>query len=160
MALIPDVGLAEKSRIKKSESRAPRPSGWQRNTGPTIRSISLPKKKLGLSPKEVEIIQNLALGKTRAQVADHLSISTHTLSTHLARSFRYLSAVNVVDAVLKLQEPLVDKTPGQSAQFARIRFEDGRLLLTFELSVKLPVKALADGLGSAYEMQAVECSRQ
>lgn len=119
----------------------------------------MPKKKLGLSPKEVEIIQNLALGKTRAQVADHLSISTHTLSTHLARSFRYLSAVNVVDAVLKLQEPLADKTPGQSAQFARIRFEDGRLLLTFELSVKLPVKTLADGLGSTYEMQAVECSR-
>ena len=66
----------------------------------------MPLRKHGLSPKQTEILQALALGKTRAQVADDLGISAHTLSTHLSRSFSYLGVSNLVEAVSKLQEQL------------------------------------------------------
>ena len=63
----------------------------------------MPLKKHGLSPKQTEILQALALGKTRLQVADDLEISTHTLNTHLSRSFNYLGVTTLVEAVAKLQ---------------------------------------------------------
>ncbi len=66
----------------------------------------MPVRKHGLSPKQTEILQALALGKTRMQVADDLGISAHTLDTHLSRSFIYLGVSNLVEAVSKLQEQL------------------------------------------------------
>ncbi len=54
-----------------------------------------------LSPREVDALTLLALGYGRAQVADTLSISEHTLRVYIESARFKLGAVNTVQAVSK-----------------------------------------------------------
>jgi DNA-binding CsgD family transcriptional regulator len=118
------------------------------------------RKKSELSPRQREIILGLALGKTRSQVAYELSISPNTLNAHLRNAFRFLGAVNVVDAVQKLQgEPALPVSALRKAgPLARVRplplnvdmrVEDGQVLVTLELAMRLPPESLEDRLRGA-----------
>ena len=82
----------------------------------------MPKRKHGLTSREVEILQALSQGKTRAQVADELEISAHTLNTHVSRTFKYLDAMNLVEAVQKQADATVTTptNPGSTKLAARI----------------------------------------
>ena len=53
---------------------------------------------LGLTPREVEVLDQLARGRTDRQIAEHLFISKKTVSVHVSSILRKLDASNRVDA--------------------------------------------------------------
>jgi len=54
-----------------------------------------------LSPREVDAMTLLAVGYSRAQVADTLSISEHTLRTYIESARLKLGAMNTTHAVAR-----------------------------------------------------------
>jgi DNA-binding NarL/FixJ family response regulator len=64
---------------------------------------------LGLTDREVEILQRVAYGSTTRQVADDLGISAHTVKTHVDRIFEKLSANDRAQAVaIAVRRGLID----------------------------------------------------
>jgi DNA-binding NarL/FixJ family response regulator len=62
-----------------------------------------------LSPREVEILQQVAYGSTTKEVADQLGISFHTVKTHLERIFEKLGANDRAQAVaIAIRQGLVE----------------------------------------------------
>jgi DNA-binding NarL/FixJ family response regulator len=62
-----------------------------------------------LSPREIEILQQVAYGSTTKEVADALGISFHTVKTHLERIFEKLGANDRAQAVaIAIRQGLVD----------------------------------------------------
>lgn len=55
--------------------------------------------ELNLSPRELDVLTLIALGKSRAHAADNLSISEHTLRVYLESARFKLGAVNTTHAV-------------------------------------------------------------
>lgn len=53
---------------------------------------------LGLTAREVEVLSQLALGRTDRQIADELYISKKTVSVHVSNILRKLDAVNRIEA--------------------------------------------------------------
>jgi DNA-binding NarL/FixJ family response regulator len=67
------------------------------------------KPEAPLSPREIEILQQVAYGSTTKEVADALSISFHTVKTHLERIFEKLGANDRAQAVaIAIRQGLVD----------------------------------------------------
>ncbi|WP_085792690.1 helix-turn-helix transcriptional regulator [Roseivivax jejudonensis] len=60
-----------------------------------------PQEAAALSPREVEALTLLALGHNRAQVADTLSISEHTLRVYIESARHKLGAINTTHAVAR-----------------------------------------------------------
>lgn len=60
-----------------------------------------PRAPQSLSPREVDALTLLALGYGRAQVADTLSISEHTLRVYIESARFKLGAINTVHAVAR-----------------------------------------------------------
>jgi DNA-binding CsgD family transcriptional regulator len=73
----------------------PRPAGpdFERNEA-AIRS-------LGLSPREVEILESLATGESNKELARRLGISPNTVKTHVARIYEKLEVQRRVQAIEK-----------------------------------------------------------
>lgn len=61
----------------------------------------LPEQGQALSPREVEAMTLLAVGYSRAQVADTLSISEHTLRVYIESARFKLGAMNTTHAVAR-----------------------------------------------------------
>lgn len=57
------------------------------------------RDETSLSPREIEILQQVAYGATTRQAADRLGISPHTVKTHLERIFEKLGANDRAQAV-------------------------------------------------------------
>ena len=57
-----------------------------------------------LSPREREVVSQLAQGYSYAQIAAQLNISENTLKTHIKRIYRKLNVHNRTQAVLAAQE--------------------------------------------------------
>lgn len=53
---------------------------------------------LGLSAREVEVLQSIAAGRTNAEIADALVISPHTVGRHVSNIFGKLGIANRADA--------------------------------------------------------------
>jgi DNA-binding NarL/FixJ family response regulator len=67
------------------------------------------KPEAPLSPREIEILQQVAYGSTTKEVADNLGISFHTVKTHLERIFEKLGANDRAQAVaIAIREGLVE----------------------------------------------------
>jgi DNA-binding NarL/FixJ family response regulator len=67
------------------------------------------KPEAPLSPREVEILQQVAYGATTKEVADELGISFHTVKTHLERIFEKLGANDRAQAVaIAIRQGLVE----------------------------------------------------
>jgi DNA-binding NarL/FixJ family response regulator len=67
------------------------------------------KPEAPLSPREVEILQQVAYGATTKEVADTLGISFHTVKTHLERIFEKLGANDRAQAVaIAIRQGLVE----------------------------------------------------
>ncbi|MFK7875974.1 MAG: autoinducer binding domain-containing protein [Paracoccaceae bacterium] len=60
-----------------------------------------PDQKRNLSPREVDAMTLLAMGYSRAQVADSLSISEHTLRVYIESARFKLGAMNTTHAVAR-----------------------------------------------------------
>ena len=53
---------------------------------------------LGLTPREVEVLAQLARGRTDRQIAEELFISKKTASVHVSNLLRKLDAANRIEA--------------------------------------------------------------
>lgn len=55
--------------------------------------------KLGLSSRELEVLQLMAVGKSNQEIADHLFLSLNTIKTHSARLFEKMEVKRRTQAV-------------------------------------------------------------
>lgn len=61
-------------------------------------------KALGLSSRELEVLEKLEQGMTNQQIADTLFVSVNTIKTHLKNGFIKLEVSNRTEAVNKLKK--------------------------------------------------------
>lgn len=59
---------------------------------------------LGISPRELTVLHELAAGRSNKEIADRLHLSPHTVKTHVARLFEKLGAKRRTEAILKARE--------------------------------------------------------
>jgi len=59
---------------------------------------------LGISPRELEVLEQLAAGLSNKEIAARLNVSPHTVKTHVARLFEKLGARRRTEAILKARE--------------------------------------------------------
>ncbi len=70
--------------------------------------MAIPKQDYGITPRELEILEAVVQGSGNKEIADKLSMSIHTVDTHLRHIFRKLSVNTRAAAVAKaLKERLV-----------------------------------------------------
>jgi DNA-binding CsgD family transcriptional regulator len=59
---------------------------------------------LGISPRELEVLHELAAGRSNKEIAAQLNVSPHTVKTHVSRLYEKLGAKRRTDAILKARE--------------------------------------------------------
>jgi ATP/maltotriose-dependent transcriptional regulator MalT len=59
---------------------------------------------LGISPRELVVLKELAAGHSNKQIARRLEVSPNTVKTHLARLYEKLGAQRRTDAVNRARE--------------------------------------------------------
>jgi len=59
---------------------------------------------LGISPRELQVLEQLAAGLSNKEIADKLHVSPHTVKTHVARLYEKLGARRRTEAILKARE--------------------------------------------------------
>lgn len=59
---------------------------------------------LGLSERELEVLHELAAGRSNKEIATHLHISPNTVKTHVARLFEKLDARRRTEAIRRARE--------------------------------------------------------
>lgn len=71
--------------------------------GPFVRNESR-LGELGITPRELEILEAIAAGFSNREIAERLFVSENTVKTHTARLFEKLSARRRTQAVQKAKE--------------------------------------------------------
>ncbi len=89
------AGLGLWAGHRLTRRRAPSP-GFERNDA-AVRS-------LGLTPRECEILQLLASGRSTKEIARQLQISPNTAKTHLAKVYQKLAVQRRTQAIHKARE--------------------------------------------------------
>ncbi|HET6703076.1 MAG TPA: response regulator transcription factor [Gemmatimonadaceae bacterium] len=74
-----------------------------RITGPFERNEAK-VEQLGLTPRELDILEAMAAGLSNREIADQLFVSENTVKTHAARLFDKLSARRRTQAVQRAKE--------------------------------------------------------
>ena len=59
---------------------------------------------LGISPRELVVLQELAAGRSNKEIARRLDVSPNTVKTHVARLYEKLGAERRTDAVNRARE--------------------------------------------------------
>ena len=59
---------------------------------------------LGISPRELVVLKELAAGRSNKEIARRLEVSPNTVKTHLARLYEKLGAERRIDAVNRARE--------------------------------------------------------
>jgi DNA-binding NarL/FixJ family response regulator len=59
---------------------------------------------LGISPRELEVLQALAAGRSNKEIATRLHVSPNTVKTHVARILEKLGARRRTDAINRARE--------------------------------------------------------
>ncbi len=59
---------------------------------------------LGISTRELEVLQELAAGRSNKEIAQRLDVSPNTVKTHVARLFEKLEARRRTEALAKARE--------------------------------------------------------
>ena len=81
-------------------------------------------KHVGLSRREMDIVQGLCAGRSPIALADHLGISVNTINTHLGRMHRKLGVHNTVGLVARTFGTYVDlvrsEGPSSPTKYARV----------------------------------------
>ena len=70
------------------------------NVEATISDRETAPERLGLTPREIEILQLMATSQTNRDIAEQLFISEETVRTHVKRILRKLNQPNRTQAVL------------------------------------------------------------
>lgn len=71
--------------------------------GPFVRNLAR-QEQLGITPREMEILELIAAGLSNRQIAERISVSENTVKTHAARVFEKLSARRRTQAVQLAKE--------------------------------------------------------
>jgi DNA-binding NarL/FixJ family response regulator len=61
-------------------------------------------QSLGISERELEVLQHLAAGRSNKEIANHLAVSPNTVKTHVARLFEKLQVRRRTEAILRARE--------------------------------------------------------
>ena len=61
---------------------------------------TLPSRTLGLTPRELEVLELVAFGRTNAEAAQTLHLSVHAIKFHLAGIYRRLGVTNRTEAAV------------------------------------------------------------
>ena len=77
-------------------AKAPKPAPFDGN----------PKavETLGISPRELAVLQELAAGRSNKEIAQRLAVSPNTIKTHTAKLFEKLGARRRTDAINRARE--------------------------------------------------------
>jgi DNA-binding CsgD family transcriptional regulator len=59
---------------------------------------------LGISSRELEVLHEIAAGRSNNEIAERLHVSPHTVKTHVARLFDKLDASRRTEAINKARE--------------------------------------------------------
>ena len=59
---------------------------------------------LGISPRELEVLEEIAAGHSNKEIARRLNVSPNTVKTHAARLFEKLEARRRTDAIARARE--------------------------------------------------------
>jgi DNA-binding NarL/FixJ family response regulator len=59
---------------------------------------------LGISPRELTVLQEIAAGRSNKEIAQRLNVSPNTVKTHVAQLFEKLGAKRRTDAIAKARE--------------------------------------------------------
>jgi DNA-binding CsgD family transcriptional regulator len=59
---------------------------------------------LGISPRELEVLQEIAAGRSNKEIALQLHVSPNTVKTHVAKLFEKLGARRRTDAIQRARE--------------------------------------------------------
>jgi DNA-binding CsgD family transcriptional regulator len=62
------------------------------------------QSSLGISPRELTILQEIAAGRSNKEIAARLNVSANTVKTHVANLFEKLDAKRRTDAINKARE--------------------------------------------------------
>jgi DNA-binding CsgD family transcriptional regulator len=83
-------------------TRAPEPAAAAREPGPPPPSFAVDEEKLrelGITPRELEILQLIARGMSTREIAAALFVSENTVKTHASRLFSKLGVNRRIQAV-------------------------------------------------------------
>jgi DNA-binding CsgD family transcriptional regulator len=75
---------------------APKPAAFDGN--------SKAQEALGISPREMTILQEMATGLSNKEIAAHLNVSPNTVKTHVAKLFEKLGAKRRTEAINKARD--------------------------------------------------------
>ncbi|MEQ1604516.1 MAG: LuxR C-terminal-related transcriptional regulator [Pyrinomonadaceae bacterium] len=86
--------------------------GWRLTHKKTVTAVSIDSfsldadelKRLGITKREYEVLENIALGLSNQEIADKLFVSTSTIKTHLSSLFLKLDARRRTQAIQKAKE--------------------------------------------------------
>ncbi len=76
--------------------RRPPPASFQANTQV--------QQTLGISERELEVLEHLAAGRSNKEIANRLNVSPNTVKTHVARLFEKLAVKRRTEAILRARE--------------------------------------------------------
>lgn len=62
------------------------------------------REALGISPRELDVLKEIAAGRSNKEIAAHLCVSPNTVKTHVARLFEKLGAKRRTDAINRARE--------------------------------------------------------
>lgn len=60
--------------------------------------------QLGISPRELAVLTELAAGRSNKEIAQRLEVSPNTIKTHVAQVYRKLGAARRTDAINRARE--------------------------------------------------------
>jgi DNA-binding NarL/FixJ family response regulator len=60
--------------------------------------------RLGISERELEVLEHLAAGRSNKEIAQRLEVSPNTVKTHVAKLFEKLGARRRTQAILRARE--------------------------------------------------------
>jgi DNA-binding CsgD family transcriptional regulator len=97
------IWLGQKLTRERVVSREVRVEVPVARTGPFVRDQAK-VKELGLTPRELDILEAMAAGLSNKEIAERLFVSENTVKTHAARLFSKLSAKRRTQAVQLAKE--------------------------------------------------------
>lgn len=62
------------------------------------------RETLGISLRELDVLKEIAAGRSNKEIAAHLNVSPNTVKTHVARLFEKLGAKRRTDAINRARE--------------------------------------------------------
>ncbi len=62
------------------------------------------KKKLGLTPREIDVLREMTLGKSNEVIGEILCITKYTVKAHLTHIYKKFGVKNKTEAAMKARD--------------------------------------------------------